>query len=88
MTLSPGAMGRSWRNKRASASTNPAADRCETATPLGVPVEPDVKITQASSAGSGDTVPTRPGDLRRDVITSPLPITAATSASPNTVRAR
>ncbi len=38
---------------RASASTKAAAERCCTATPLGVPVEPEVKMTQASSSGPG-----------------------------------
>ena len=48
-TRSPGPIGLSCKNIRASASTNAAADRCETATPLGTPVEPDVKMTHASS---------------------------------------
>ena len=39
-TRSPGPSGASCRNSRASASTNAAADRCVTATPLGAPVEP------------------------------------------------
>ncbi len=52
-TRSCGPMGSSCRKIRASASTNAAEDRCWTATPLGVPVEPEVKITQASSSGSG-----------------------------------
>ena len=41
------------RNSRASASTNAAAARWLTATPFGVPVEPEVKMIQASSSGSG-----------------------------------
>ena len=36
-------------HRRASASTNAAADRWLTATPFGAPVDPDVKITHASS---------------------------------------
>ena len=48
-TRSPGPSGASCRNSRASASTKAAADRCVTATPLGVPVEPEVKMIQASS---------------------------------------
>ena len=58
-----------------------------TATPFGVPVDPDVKMIQASSRPSGDAgrqpreepVPrTRPASV----------ITATTSASPNTSAAR
>ena len=55
ITLSPGPIGRSWRNSRASASTNAAALRCCTATPFGRPVDPDVKMTQASSSGPGSS---------------------------------
>ena len=40
ITRSVGPSGAPWRNIRDSASTNAAADRCETATPFGVPVEP------------------------------------------------
>ncbi len=53
ITRSCGPSGASCRNMRDSASTNAAAERCETATPFGLPVEPDVKMTQASSSGSG-----------------------------------
>ena len=53
ITRSPGPSGRSCRNSRDSASTNAAAERWVTATPLGVPVDPDVKMTQASSSGVG-----------------------------------
>ena len=55
-TRSPGPIGLSCRNIRASASTNAAALRWVTATPLGVPVDPEVKMIHASSRGSG-----RPG---------------------------
>jgi len=41
---------------RASASTKAAADRWLTATPFGAPVEPEVKITQASSSSRIDRV--------------------------------
>ena len=53
ITRSVGPSGSPWRNIRDSASTNAAADRCETATPFGVPVEPDVKMIHASSPGPG-----------------------------------
>ncbi len=56
-TRSDGPIGSSSaRNSCASASTNAAAAPCVTATPFGVPVEPEVKMIQASSAGPG-----RPG---------------------------
>ena len=55
ITRSVSPSGASWRNIRDSASTNAAADRCETATPFGVPVEPEVKMIQASSDGSGSS---------------------------------
>ena len=67
ITRSPGPSGRSCRNSRASASTNAAADRCDTATPFGVPVDPEVKMTQASSPGSGSAavgLAPRPGPGR------------------------
>src|SRR3954447_11459341 len=53
ITRSPGPIGASWRYQRDSASTNAAALRWVTATPLGVPVEPDVKMTHASSVVRG-----------------------------------
>ena len=53
-TRSPGPIGLSCRNICASASTNAAALRCVTATPFGVPVEPEVKMIHASSRPSGD----------------------------------
>ena len=46
-------MGSLTRNIRDSASTKAAALRWVTATPLGLPVEPLVKITQASSSVAG-----------------------------------
>ncbi len=83
------------RNIRDSASTKAAAERCDTATPLGRPVEPDVKITHASwsrpgSAGSSGSAGWSPGAgaVRREAIARSLPITAATSASSKTRRAR
>ena len=49
---------RSTVHSRASASTNAAAERWLTATPFGAPVDPDVKITQASSSTlSGQSAP-------------------------------
>ena len=59
-TRSPGPSGRDCTNMRASPSTNAAADRCVTATPLGTPVDPDVKMTQASSSGVGSGPPRAP----------------------------
>ena len=53
ITRSPGPIGADCRNIRDSASTKAAALRWETATPLGLPVEPEVKMTQASSPGEG-----------------------------------
>ena len=55
ITRSPGLIGLSCRNIRASASTKAAALRWLTATPFGVPVEPEVKITHASSVRSGSS---------------------------------
>ena len=52
-TRSPGRSGSVRRKSRASASTKAAAARWLTATPLGTPVEPEVKITQASWSGVG-----------------------------------
>ena len=52
-TRSPGPIGSSARNRRASASTNAAAEPWLTATPFGVPVEPEVKMIHASSPGPG-----------------------------------
>ncbi len=86
MTRSPGPIGSSVRNRAASASTNAAAPRCVTATPLGFPVDPEVKITQASSSMPGRAAgePDTPCTLRL----CPAPRTARTSASPNTSAAR
>ena len=91
ITRSPGPSGSPCRNSRASASTNAAAERWETATPLGVPVEPEVKMIQASSPGAGLGAPARVRPALAAAWTrSPgsSPMTAATSASPKTVRAR
>ncbi len=86
MTRSPGPIGSSARNSAASASTKAAALRWVTATPLGLPVDPEVKMIQASCS-----VPGRPAgfaDPRRTSMCRPAPRTAATSASPNTSAAR
>ena len=53
-TRSPGPIGLSCKNICASASTKAAALRCVTATPFGVPVEPEVKMIHASSRPNGD----------------------------------
>ncbi len=86
-TRSPGPRGRSCRNSRDSASTNAAALRLLTATPFGVPVEPDVKITHASSSivgcPTGRPVPTRPVPAMPPSVTI-----AVTPASENTRSAR
>ena len=74
ITRSPGPSGRSCRNSRASASTKAAAERCETATPFGVPVDPEVKITQASSPGSGSALRARRAARTAARSTSSLPI--------------
>ena len=86
-TRSLGPIGLSFKKICASASTNAAALRWVTATPLGVPVEPDVKMIHASSRGSG-----RPARHPRD---EPCPrtrpcsvMTPTTPASPNTSAAR
>ena len=55
ITRSPTPSGSDCRNIRDSASTNAAALRWVTATPFGVPVEPDVKITHASSPRPGSS---------------------------------
>jgi hypothetical protein len=74
------------RNSCASASTNAAAAPWLTATPFGVPVEPEVKMIQASSAGPGR--PVRPPGARRGDTASPSPSTAQTPASAKTSSAR
>jgi len=97
MTRSPGPIGASWRNIRDSACTKAAALRWETATPLGLPVDPEVKMTQASSVGSASRAatgsaspsagtPTRLAAV--GVMTRSLPITATEADSSNTTRAR
>ena len=94
ITRSPGPIGADCRNIRDSASTKAAALRWETATPLGLPVEPEVKMTQASSSGEGSrgaadaptgtcAVPAPVG-----VMTRPSPITARAADSSKTTRAR
>ena len=84
-TRSPGPTGARCRNSRASASTRAAALRWLTATPFGVPVEPEVKMTQASSSGRGGVSGWEPVDA---VTSSSLSRTSDTAASPNTSRAR
>ena len=56
-TRSPGPIGSSTQNSRASASTNAAAARWLTATPFGLPVDPEVKMIHASSSGPGRAGP-------------------------------
>ena len=75
-TRSSGPIGSSVRNSRASASTNAAAARWVTATPLGAPVEPEVKMIQASSSSSGP--PGWPPGTPRTVTSRPAPSTAHT----------
>ena len=91
ITRSPGPIGAFWRNIRDSAWTKAAAPRCETATPLGFPVEPEVKMTQASSPGStsrGGAGATPADPAAVGVMTRLLPITATAADSSNTTRAR
>jgi hypothetical protein len=85
-TRSPGPMGSSTRNRRASASTNAAAAPWLTATPFGVPVEPEVKMIHASSRWPG--TPGVPMGALCGVSRPPEPSTAHTPASPNTSSAR
>ena len=85
-TRSPGPIGSSARNSPASASTKAAADACVTATPFGLPVEPEVKMIHASSPGAG-----RPACLfgrPHSLSTPPSVSTAHTPASPKTSSAR
>ena len=69
-----------------SLTPNAAAAPCETATPFGVPVEPEVKMIQASSSGCGRAV--RPWGVRRSVTLSPSPMSAHAPASLKTSSAR
>ena len=86
MTLSPGPIGSSVRNSSASASTKAAALRWLTATPLGFPVEPEVKMIQASCSTPGRAAG---ASLRPLTVSScPAPTTARTPASPKTSSAR
>ena len=86
-TRSSGPIGSSRRNIWASASTNAAALRWVTATPFGVPVDPEVKITQASSRPSGAAA-RQPRDVPGPRISPASVMTATTSASVNTISAR
>jgi len=90
ITRSPGPIGAPCRNIRDSASTKAAALRWVTATPLGLPVEPEVKMTQASSPGSTSRASAAPEACAGavGVMTRPLPITATEADSSNTTRAR
>ncbi len=86
-TRSSGPIGLSAKNICASASTNAAALRWVTATPLGVPVEPEVKMIQASSRSVG--APARQPREDPGPRTSPASVMIATTpASPNTSSAR
>jgi hypothetical protein len=86
-TRSPGPIGLSRKNICASASTNAAALRCVTATPFGVPVDPDVKMIQASSWASGATA-RQPRDEPGPRSRPSSAMIATTLASPNTNSAR
>ncbi len=88
ITRSPGLIGLSCRNIRASASTKAAALRWLTATPFGVPVEPEVKITHASSVRSGSSSGAGTAASSVERMTRSAVTTAATPASLNTRRAR
>ena len=89
MTRSVSLSGEPWRNSRDSASTKAAAERCETATPFGVPVEPGGEDDPGVVRGLGELGLAGHGvAVALCEMTSSLPITAATSASANTSRAR
>ena len=88
MTRSPGRIGLSCRNIRDSASTKAAALRWLTATPFGVPVEPEVKMIQASSVRSGSSSGAGWAASSVERMTRSVVTTAATPASLNTRRAR
>ena len=90
MTRSPGPIGSSTRNIRDSASTKAAALRWVTATPFGLPVDPEVKITQASSSvpGGAGSIGERPCPTAVVVTTRSLPMIAAAADSSKTTRAR
>ena len=88
-TRSPGPRGESCRKIRDSASTNAAALRCVTATPLGRPVVPEVKMIQQSSSTVGRRC--RAGSSGRSGSVTSMPwavYTAATRAWPKTSSAR
>ncbi len=87
-TRSPGPSGASRQNRRASASTNAAALRWVTATPFGVPVEPEVKMIHASSSRRG---PRSAGAVRSGAVPGSMPSSvtiAVTPASEKTSSAR
>ena len=96
ITRSPGPIGSSTRNIRDSASTKAAALRWVTATPLGLPVEPLVKMTHASSSMPGSVTVAvaairrceRAGRTTRLSIRRSFPITATAPDSSKTTRAR
>ena len=74
-TRSPGPIGSSTQNSRASASTNAAAARWLTATPFGLPGRPGGEDDPRVVAGPG--VPGRPTGAPRGVSAPPSPSTAA-----------
>ena len=86
-TRSPGPIGLSCKKIRASASTKAAALRWVTATPFGVPVEPEVKMIQASSRPSGAAA-RHPRDEPGPRVRPASVMTPTTPASPNTRSAR
>ena len=88
ITRSPGPSGRRCRYIWASASTRAAAERWLMATPFGLPVEPEVKMIQASSRVRGVSVRSPVETAERRVSSRPSPKTAATPASSHTVWAR
>ena len=67
------------RQSVASPSMNATAARWETATPFGAPVEPEVKMIQASSPGPGR--PARPEGSPSHVSSRSAPTAAQTPAS-------
>ena len=87
-TRSPGPSGSSAsaRNNPASASTNAAAARWPTATPFGVPVDPEVKMIQASASRVGAKCSAI--GAPRMVSVPPGPTTAHASACAKTSSAR
>ena len=82
-----------WLTKKrlASASTKAAAERWLTATPLGLPVEPEVKMIHAVSSGRGAFVSSAGASGRAESRRKRNPSSVKTpsiSASPKTISAR